>query len=778
MASSLQPPATETRGELVVQNGRHAGAKRPLTGPVTLIGRAAGCDIRLQVEGVSPRHCLLAQTVEGLLLRDLGSDAGTLVNDERVQAAVLSEGDVLTVGLLCFRVQGVAPVVGPETDAGEQSSRNAWRAQTAAVAAHQYFLEEQEDRLEQRRSDLEQHEAQLADHLEEKRRRLAALTEEVQGEREVLAKDRAAYEAYIGKISGDLTQAQRDLMEGQQAVDRERLHLSELKRRLRRRWHRFWLTERAKVRAQQADIAEQNRRLAEAIDELRDGEERLRGARLRFNALYEQSRGRLREAWRKLRLEQNRWKRRRGQERVALKVRTRDLEQAEHSLVQAQRLFLLEQKAWDAKKQALEREVEGLERRVTNRREKLLSAEAELELASRRKLEIATEAGQVGAPPNESPLAPNDVAAPEATLAALPAIAAVAEFQPPAAQVEGPPAPQPTTTAKEWGARLAHLQQVSRHLNDQRLELVDQWRTLTLLFRAWQKEKEQAAGELDALANRLLEQGQALAEREREQRQADDTLRRRQEDVAQLRHQMIAWRSRLRVKEQTWENERAKVLLETRHRETLAEEQHRVLVDLRQRWEKRCGEELEQLRGGRAEIERTRAAVEQTRAELSHRASSLDEEKRILTEKALSLEQFRQELLRKSDPASAERKLERYRRRWLTQNTLALRNLAQQREALQKELADLDRKSADLARRAEVLSGAEADLSRKQAAWEQHQALAQTRQIRMEEEMKHAQRQRRLAEEQYLKMRDEVERIARAIYSEPDPPTALADVAA
>ena len=83
-----------------------------------------------------------------------------------------------------------------------------------------------------------------------------------------------------------------------------------------------------------------------------------------------------------------------------------------------------------------------------------------------------------------------------------------------------------------------------------------------------------------------------------------------------------------------------------------------------------------------------------------------------------------------------------------------------------------------MARRADALTNAQAELSRKQAGWEQHQTLAQTRQTRMEEELKHAEQQRRLAEQQYGKMRDEVERIARAIYSEPDPPTAVAEAAA
>ena len=88
MASRVQEAhAEQTFGELVVLNGRHAGAKRPLAGPLTLIGRASGCDIRLQMEGVAGRHCVLARTAEGLVLRDLGSKTGTIVNGDRAQSA-------------------------------------------------------------------------------------------------------------------------------------------------------------------------------------------------------------------------------------------------------------------------------------------------------------------------------------------------------------------------------------------------------------------------------------------------------------------------------------------------------------------------------------------------------------------------------------------------------------------------------------------------------------------------------------------------------------------
>src|SRR4051812_10096186 len=79
----------ESAGELIVQNGRHAGVRRPVKAPLTLIGRAPGCDIRLNVESVHALHCALLPSPAGIVLRDLGSETGTFVNDRRVSGCLL-----------------------------------------------------------------------------------------------------------------------------------------------------------------------------------------------------------------------------------------------------------------------------------------------------------------------------------------------------------------------------------------------------------------------------------------------------------------------------------------------------------------------------------------------------------------------------------------------------------------------------------------------------------------------------------------------------------------
>ena len=77
---------------------RLAGARRPLKQPLTVIGKAVAADIRLNGQGVADYHCVLMAGPHGLLLRDLGSDAGTILNGDQVVAATVNDGDLLGIG--------------------------------------------------------------------------------------------------------------------------------------------------------------------------------------------------------------------------------------------------------------------------------------------------------------------------------------------------------------------------------------------------------------------------------------------------------------------------------------------------------------------------------------------------------------------------------------------------------------------------------------------------------------------------------------------------------
>jgi CheY-like chemotaxis protein len=71
-----------------------------------LIGRGTDCDVRLFDPGLSRHHCRLHWRDDRLVVEDLGSRNGTLVNGQKVkEARGLAEGDLLSVGASVFSVR-------------------------------------------------------------------------------------------------------------------------------------------------------------------------------------------------------------------------------------------------------------------------------------------------------------------------------------------------------------------------------------------------------------------------------------------------------------------------------------------------------------------------------------------------------------------------------------------------------------------------------------------------------------------------------------------------
>ena len=67
-----------------------------------LIGRSLDASITLNDRWVSRRHCEIVRNDDRLIVRDLGSKHGTLVNDCAISESPLLPGDRLTVGISTF----------------------------------------------------------------------------------------------------------------------------------------------------------------------------------------------------------------------------------------------------------------------------------------------------------------------------------------------------------------------------------------------------------------------------------------------------------------------------------------------------------------------------------------------------------------------------------------------------------------------------------------------------------------------------------------------------
>ena len=89
---------------LVQIYGPSLGKRYVLDREETTIGRGEGCEIVLELDNVSRRHCSILSKRDGVLLKDLGSTNGTYLNNREVRGETpLRSGDLVKVGSSIFK---------------------------------------------------------------------------------------------------------------------------------------------------------------------------------------------------------------------------------------------------------------------------------------------------------------------------------------------------------------------------------------------------------------------------------------------------------------------------------------------------------------------------------------------------------------------------------------------------------------------------------------------------------------------------------------------------
>ncbi len=83
---------------LIVLRGPNSGARFLLDADEVSSGRHPSSDIFLDDVTVSRRHAVFARHPEGYVVRDVGSLNGTYVNRQRIDEAVLHQGDEVQIG--------------------------------------------------------------------------------------------------------------------------------------------------------------------------------------------------------------------------------------------------------------------------------------------------------------------------------------------------------------------------------------------------------------------------------------------------------------------------------------------------------------------------------------------------------------------------------------------------------------------------------------------------------------------------------------------------------
>ena len=90
-----------------------------------VVGRGSNADIRLDDRWASRAHCEIDEIDGVLMVHDLESRNGTIVNGQYVTQAHLMPGDRLTIGITSFKVHYKHGKPMPSVDAGHQTTSSA-----------------------------------------------------------------------------------------------------------------------------------------------------------------------------------------------------------------------------------------------------------------------------------------------------------------------------------------------------------------------------------------------------------------------------------------------------------------------------------------------------------------------------------------------------------------------------------------------------------------------------------------------------------------------------
>jgi pSer/pThr/pTyr-binding forkhead associated (FHA) protein len=723
-----EPPGSP--GELVVQNGRLSGARRPLAGLLTLIGQASGCDIRLNVDGVSPLHCAIVDDPNGPILRDLGTSAGTRVNGAPVVAHRLVNGDLVEVGPFQFAVALGPPPTSEMRSAGAvnlNQEREALRVQAAAVAAQQAALVEEEGRLEQRATALERQEEQLASHLEDRQRGLDQAEERLREARADFEEECSGRREELDQLQRALEQARSEVEQERKKAGKERQRLGELRRRLRKRWRRHF-------DAKAAELQKQEKEAAGALESARGERARVRAFQERTNGELELGRRQLREEWQQLGLAQQHWEEAINLQAGEQQRQQQELEARVADLAAREEALAAERRRWEKVHAGLVKEAQGLEARIGNQRTRL---EALAREAAQHEAKLA------GAPPVEP-------------LSASPGRV------PPAAQE-----PFPVT-----------LKELAGTLSDQRLHLTEQWQRLLQVQEGWQEERAAALAELEATAAGLAEREVELKTAAQIIEAARLHLELRQAELSRLKSTLEGWQARLLVQESGGQAEREALLGQVESRERMLEVRSRQLEDVHQRRNRRRRREVEELHQARARCDEARRQYGALWQECEHLRETLGRQERALSGRVLALERYRQETISQSpDSSRAESQLEKLRRREGARLQAEARDLAAERQKLQEERARLDLQATRLRELEEELLLEQREHADEVARWESRIAAAGVEEEQRLEEVRRQRALQALHERQVRQLRDEVERLARVMLEEAEAPPSVPQAA-
>lgn len=645
-----------TVGSLLVANGRQHGTVIPLRLPVTLIGSAAECDIRLTGHGVVPVHCCIVVTPAGPVVRSLAPEA-TRVNDAPTAAQVLTHGDELWVGPCAFRMQW------PVSADDEAILLTPARGENDPPV---------EFALREREATLGEQEHQLAELLTERHIQIQGLLDQLAEGRDQLRQDHEAMKGEREEAAQHLQRA-KALVEAREH-DRKRSRQAAA-RYLRHGRHKQRVLER-KLKDQLAACEQERAELLAAQARLQEEAE---GTSTRLH----QGWAALSEAQRQHQAEVQAQEQELSRLFQMLEQRAELLAHQRKTLGEDEGRILADRRTLEVEVRVLREEVQGLERRAEHLRETIAEREAQRNAFGLPEGGFVPEALPIS---GGVPLVNTQRSAEE--------LLTLLHYR--EAELD-----RDQDALRKVRAELDRRQEM---LEDRQRVLDDQAEQIEAMRDEWRRNEGRTVAELEQLATELTQREQSLAEKDAQMRSTALALK-------QVKDRLDDWQTSLTRHESKSIAAREQAETDLQRRQSLLSEREQELATIAQTWNHLRDHERTLMQGEWGQWSEARQSCLAERSARDLERESLHAELGRLAGLVLGLEQAKLDWS-KTATFRAKRRLRVLQRRWEGHFRRYAADLSRRRQGLDQEIRNLETRYTTLQQSLREVMEATAQLAR------------------------------------------------------------------
>ena len=592
---------------LKVINGKNPGTIKTLTSAVTLLGEEKGCDIRLNSPQIEQLQCVIVETPQGFMVRNLYDCDKVKVNGEAVEQAVLHTGDELSVGLFSFYVEyaeagmSAQQKLAPEDHLEEE--RQALRAQAAGVAAQQSALLQEELRLLQLEKALQEKEKQLGLYFQEKHLRQVQIQRTLKSRFIKLKQQETA-------LIGTMKKQQENLLSQTDAARFAQIRYEKLRNKLKSRKKTIARRQLAILATRNTAIDESMAKLSKEYEHIVKERKSLASAQELFQSTCETENRKLKESYDQLDSEQQQRSLKATTREIDLLHREKELS-AKLSLLDHNQLVLEQnEKHWNTYLTRLKLEEEGLEKRILNLREKL--------------------------PDCSWPLPNTESVTNQQPIFNIPADA---------------------------DALMIQLEGMASHLDDQRLVLLEAWHNLEQRKIAWERQQNELLAELDVAGNELGRKQKQIEQWELSLVQKEENLYHKESQLSVQRKHIEADQATLKLQLKSYETDRNLLIHEIEVRSETMEKLGQLTHETRRELCQKSLKERDEMLREKLRLDEIRLSANSIWKDYQNRLHELESQKQSLAIAELAVGRMTLELLSGANVrVGADRRLEKIRK--------------------------------------------------------------------------------------------------------------------